>query len=654
MAKIIGIDLGTTNSAVAVMEGGEPKILENAEGNRTTPSIVAVSKSGERLVGQLAKRQSVTNPKNTIFSVKRLIGRKFTDEMVQKDKAWLPYDIQAGANGGVEVKMGDKWYSPEEISSFILAKIKADAEAKLGEPVTEAVITVPAYFDDAERQATKNAGEIAGLKVSRIINEPTAAAFAYGLNREKNQKIAVYDFGGGTFDISVLEISYDSETKEQTVEVRATGGDTHLGGDDFDKKIQQYLVEEYKKQEGIDISKDALAVQRLKEAAERAKHELSSAAETEINIPYISSDANGPKHFQIKMTRAKLESLVQEYIDRSITLTRETVTAAAPKGAGFQLSEINEVIMVGGQTRMPAIVDAVKKLFGKDPHQGINPDEVVAIGAAVQAGILQGDVKDILLLDVTPLTLSIETFGAVATPMIQKNTTVPTAKTQIFSTAADNQTSVEVHVTQGERPMAANNKTLARFILDGIPPSPRGVPQVEVTFDIDANGILNVSAKDKASGKSQSVKIEASTSLSKDDIERMKKEAAEHAVEDARKKELIEARNQAEALIYTSEKAMTDAGDKLPAEIKASITEKLDALKRARDGEDVGAITAATTALSTEIQKIGQAQYGQMYNKENGPTNPGSSTTEPNSNPEPTKTDDAGNVGGGPGPDQPQ
>jgi molecular chaperone DnaK len=611
MAKIIGIDLGTTNSAVAVMEGGEPKILENAEGNRTTPSIVATSKGGERLVGLLAKRQSVTNPKNTIFSVKRLIGRKFTDETVQKDKAWLPYDIQAGANGGVEVKMGDKWYSPEEVSSFILAKIKADAEAKLGEKVEEAVITVPAYFDDAERQATKNAGEIAGLKVRRILNEPTAAALAYGMNKQKNEKIVVYDFGGGTFDISVLEVGDD------TVEVKATGGDTHLGGDDFDKKIQQYLVEEYKKQEGVDISKDALAVQRLKEAAERAKHELSSAAETEINIPYISSDANGPKHFQIKMTRAKLESLVAEYIDHSIALTKETVTAAAPKGAGFQLSEINEVIMVGGQTRMPAIIEAVKKLFGKDPHQGINPDEVVAIGAAVQAGILQGDVKDILLLDVTPLTLSIETFGSVATPMIPKNTTVPTAKSQVFSTAADNQTSVEVHVTQGERPMAADNKTLARFILDGIPPAPRGVPQVEVAFDIDANGILNVSAKDKASGKTQSVKIEASTSLSKDDIERMKREATEHAAEDEKKKALIEARNQAESLVYTTEKAVADAGEKLPEDVKSSIAEKLDAVKRIKDGEDAAAIAAAVQALSAEIQKIGQA----AYTKENGSSN---------------------------------
>jgi molecular chaperone DnaK len=472
---------------------------------------------------------------------------------------------------------------------------------------------VPAYFDDAERQATKNAGEIAGLKVRRILNEPTAAALAYGLNKQKNEKIVVYDFGGGTFDISVLEVGDD------TVEVKATGGDTHLGGDDFDKKIQEYLVEEYKKQEGIDISKDALAVQRLKEAAERAKHELSSATETEINIPYISSDANGPKHFQTKMTRAKLESLVADYIDHSIALTKETVTSAAPKGAGFQLADINEVIMVGGQTRMPAIVEAVKKLFGKDPHQGINPDEVVAIGAAVQAGILQGDVKDILLLDVTPLSLSIETYGGVATPMIQKNTTVPTAKTQVFSTAADNQTSVEVHVLQGERPMAGDNKTLARFILDGIPPSPRGIPQVEVIFDIDANGILNVSAKDKASGKVQSVKVEASSSLSKDEIERLKKEAVEHAAEDEKKKSLIEVRNQAESLVYLAEKSIKDAGDKLPVDIKTAIEEKIKALKAVKDGEDETNIKSATEALSTEIQKIGQAAYNKETPKDNGP-----------------------------------
>lgn len=616
MPKIIGIDLGTTNSAVAVTEGGEPKVLESSEGVRTTPSIAAMSKNNERLVGILAKRQAITNPKNTIFSVKRLIGRKFDDPEVQRDKAWLSYDLRASASGGVEVKMGEAWYSPEEISAFILGKLKADAEAKLGEKVEEAVITVPAYFDDSQRQATKNAGEIAGLKVRRIINEPTAAALAYGLNKQKSEKIVVYDFGGGTFDISVLEVGDD------TVEVKSTGGDTHLGGDDFDKLIQEYLVAEYKKQEGIDISKDALALQRLKEAAERAKHELSTAAETEINLPYISSDANGPKHFLIKMTRAKLESLVKDLIDHSIELTRETVTAAAPKGAGFKLEEINEVILVGGQTRMPAIQEAVKKLFGKDPHQGINPDEVVSIGAAVQAGILQGDVKDILLLDVTPLSLSIETMGGVATAMIQKNTTVPTSKSQIFSTAADNQTSVEIHVTQGERPMAADNKTLARFILDGIPPSPRGVPQVEVSFDIDANGILHVKAVDKASGKSQSVKIEASTNLSKEEVEKFKQDAAKFAAEDAKKKELIEVRNQAESISYLTEKSLKDAGDKLSADVKASITEKLENLKKVKDGEDIEAIKSASDALSSEIQKIGQSVYNSKDGG-NGENQPG-------------------------------
>lgn len=590
------------------MEGGEPRILENSEGNRTTPSIAAMSKASERLVGLLAKRQAVTNPKNTIFSVKRLIGRKFIDSEVQRDKDWLPYDIQASALGGVEVKMGDKWYSPEEISAFILGKLKIDAEAKLGEKVEEAVITVPAYFDDSQRQATKNAGEIAGLKVRRIINEPTAAALAYGLNKQKNEQIVVYDFGGGTFDISVLEVGDD------TVEVRATGGDTHLGGDDFDKRIQEYLVGEYKKQEGIDISKDPLALQRLKEAAERAKHELSTATETEINLPYISSDASGPKHFLMKMTRAKLENLVKDYIDHSVELTRETVTAAPPKGAGFKLSDIDEIVLVGGQTRMPAIAEAVKELFGKEPHKGINPDEVVAVGAAVQAGILQGDVKDILLLDVTPLSLSIETLGGVATPMIPKNTTIPTAKAQIFSTAADNQTSVEVHVVQGERPMAADNKTLARFILDGIPPSPRGLPQVEVTFDIDANGILNVKAADKGTGKSQSVKIEASTNLSKDEIEKLKKEAAEHAADDANRKEMAESRNQAESMIYLAEKSIKDAGDKISAEIKDSVNAKIEATKKAKDGSDLGSLKSAMNELSAEVQKLGQVFYNQ--NKE--------------------------------------
>lgn len=597
---------------MAVAEGGEPRIIENAEGARTTPSIVAISKANERLVGVLAKRQSITNPKNTISSVKRLIGRKFSDKEVQHDKAWLPFEMHDGASGGVELKMADKWYKPEEISAMILGKLKADAEAKLGEKIEEAVITVPAYFDDSQRQATKNAGEIAGFKVRRIINEPTAAALAYGLNKQKNEKIVVYDFGGGTFDISVLEVGDD------TVEVKATGGDVHLGGDDLDRKINEYLVEEYKKQEGIDLSKDPLALQRLREAAERAKHELSTALETEINLPYVTSDAAGPKHFLIKLTRAKLESLVKELIDRSISLTKETVTSPSPKGAGFKFEEINEIVLVGGQTRMPAIQEAVKKLFGKEPHQGINPDEVVAIGAAVQAGILQGDVKDILLLDVTPLTFSIETLGGVATPMIPKNTTVPTAKTQVFSTASDNQTSVEVHILQGERPMAADNKTLARFILDGVPPAPRGMPQVEVSFDIDANGILNVSAKDKATGKSQSVRIEASTSLSKDEIEKLKKEAAEHATEDSKKKDLVEVRNQADSAIYAAEKSIKDLGDKIPQDIKPAVEQKIEELKKVKDGNEIDPIRSALANLSAELQKIGQT----MYNKKDGQDNP--------------------------------
>ena len=620
MSKILGIDLGTTYSAVAVVEGGEPRILENQEGGRITPSIVALSKSGERLVGLLAKRQSVTNPKNTIFSVKRLIGRKFKDPTVVQDKQWLSYELRESSSGGVEIKMGVpstssgqvpstssgqvRWYKPEEISAMVLQKLKADAEAKLGQKVEEAVITVPAYFDDSQRQATKNAGEIAGFKVRRIINEPTAAALAYGLNRQKNEKIVVYDFGGGTFDISILEVGDD------TVEVKATGGDTHLGGDDFDKKIIEYLVGEYRKQEGIDISKDPLALQRLKEAAERAKHELSTAVETEINLPYITSDSSGPKHFLMKLTRAKLEELTHEFIDRSIALVKEVVTSAPPKGAGLKFSEIDEVVLVGGQTRMPAIQEAVRKLFNKEPHKGINPDEVVALGAAIQAGIFQGDVKDILLLDVTPLSLGIETLGGVNTVLIEKNTTIPTAKTQIFSTAADSQTSVEIHVLQGERPMAADNKTLARFILDSILPAPRGIPQIEVSFDIDANGILTVSAKDKATSKSQKVRIEASTALSKEEIEKLKQEAQAHAEEDTKKKELVEAKNQAEQLIYAAEKSLRDAGDKVSSDIKEAVNQKIEALKKVKDGNDANEIKSAISNLSLELQKIGQSMYG--------------------------------------------
>jgi len=595
MSKIIGIDLGTTNSAVAVMEAGNPKIIENSEGARTTPSIVAISKTGERLVGLLARRQAVTNPKNTVFGIKRFIGHNYDEEAVQKDIKTVPFEVSKSDTGGVLVKMNDKNYRPEEISAMILSKLKADAEAKLGEKVTEAIITVPAYFNDAQRKATKDAGQIAGLDVKRIINEPTAAALAYGFNKKKNEQIAVFDFGGGTFDISILEVGDD------VVEVKATDGDSHLGGRDLDQKIIHWLANEFKKESGIDITKDPLALQRLDEAAEKAKIELSTATDTEVNIPFITSDSSGPRHLLIKMNRAKLEELADEFIKRAMEITKRAIEASP-----FKVGDIDEVVLVGGQTRMPKLVEEVKKFFGKEPNKSINPDEVVALGAAIQGGIIGGDVRDILLLDVIPLSLGIETMGGVATKLIDRNTTIPTSKSQVFSTAADNQTSVEIHVVQGERPLAADNRTLGRFILDGIPPSPRGMPQIEVSFDIDANGILNVKAKDKSSGKEQSIKIEGSSGLSKEEIEKMKKDAEAHASDDLKKKEVAEAKNLAEQLIYTTEKALKDAEGKISDDIKKGVQDKIEELKKVKDGEDVSAIKTATENLSKEIQKIGE------------------------------------------------
>jgi len=606
MPKILGIDLGTTFSAMAVIEQGEPKIIENKEGARTTPSVVSLTKAGERLVGILARRQQITNPKNTIFSIKRLIGRRFSDPEVQRDKKLLPYEIRESSDGGVEVKMGERWYKPPEISAMILQKLKQDAEEKLGEKITEAIITCPAYFDDSQRKATKVAGKIAGFDVKRVINEPTAAALAYGLTKKGERKIVVYDFGGGTFDISVLNVS------EDTVEVKATGGDTHLGGDDFDQKIMDWIVSEFKKDQGIDLSKDQLSLQRLKEAAEKAKIELSSSLETEINLPFITSDSSGPKHLLYKLTRSKLEDLVSDYISKSIQLVKETL-----KEAKIDVRDTDEIILVGGQTRMPRIQEEIKKIFGKEPNKSINPDEVVAIGAAVQGGIMQGEVKDVLLLDVTPLSLGIETLGGVNTILIPKNTTVPTSKSQIFSTAADNQTAVEIHVLQGERPMAQDNKSLGKFILDGVPPAPRGVPQIEVTFDIDANGILNVTAKDKATNKAQSIKIEGSTGISKEDVEKMRKEAELHAAEDKKKRELIEAKNIADNLIYTTEKTLRESGDKISSENKKEIEEKLNELKKIKENDNIEEIKNKTSELSQSIQKIGAELYKSAQEKEN-------------------------------------
>jgi molecular chaperone DnaK len=580
------------------MEAGEPTVIPNAEGGRTTPSVVAISKSGERMVGQVAKRQAITNPDNTIYSIKRLMGRKYTDLEVKKTQEMVPYKVVQGPNGDAAVQMGDRTYSPPEISAMILQKLKTDAEAYLGEKVTEAVITVPAYFNDSQRQATTDAGKIAGLEVLRIVNEPTAASLAYGLDKKNDETISVYDLGGGTFDVSVLEIG------EGTFQVKSTNGDTHLGGDDFDQRIINFLIEEFKKDQGIDLSKDRPALQRLKEAAEKAKIELSTVMQTSVNLPFITADQNGPKHMDITLTRAKLEQLVGDLVDNTLGPCRQALEDAA-----IAASQIDEVVLVGGQTRMPMVQQTVTKFFGKEPHKGVNPDEVVGIGAAIQAGVLKGDVKDVLLLDVTPLTLGIETLGGVATPLITRNTTIPTSKSQVFSTAADNQTSVEINVLQGERPMANDNRSLGRFILDGILPAPRGVPQVEVSFDIDANGIVNVSAKDKATGKEQKITITASSGLSKDEVNKLQREAEMHAAEDQAKRDEIEARNLADNLAYQAEKILRENGDKVPSDLKAEVDNKVEAVRKALQGSDTAAIKSTTEELSESLQKIGQAVY---------------------------------------------
>jgi molecular chaperone DnaK len=602
MSKIIGIDLGTTNSVCAVMEGGEPTVIPSSEGERLVPSVVAVNKNSERLTGRPARNQAVVNPENTVYSIKRFMGRKYDDSEVQRAKKMVSYSVTKAPNGDVRVKLGGKDYSPPEISAMVLAKIKADAEAYLGEPVTQAVITVPAYFNDAQRNATKDAGKIAGLEVLRIINEPTASSLAYGLDKKSNETIAVYDLGGGTFDISVLEVG------EGVFEVKSTSGDTFLGGDDFDLRVIDYLADEFQKTNGMDLRKDRQALQRLREAAEKAKIELSSLGTTEINLPYITADATGPKHLVTQLTRAKLEQLTADLVERSMGPVKRALD-----DAGVKPADIDEVVLVGGMTRMPAVQEAVKTYFGKEPHKGVNPDEVVAVGAAIQAGVLGGDVKDILLLDVTPLTLSVETLGGVATGLIERNTTIPARKSQIFSTASHNQPQVEIHVLQGERPMAADNKSLGRFILDGIPPAPRGVPQIEVTFDIDANGILKVTAQDKATGRSQHITITASSGLSEAEISRMKDDAERHADEDRKRKELVEARNNADNMAYSAEKALEELGDKIPEDVKNRVTEKAAEVRRILEDENASTETIkhATDELSKVVQQIGAAAYQQ-------------------------------------------